>query len=273
MADSGLGETNSDAARRVSSRSEPQQERSRLRRTMLVDAAEAIVTETGMDGLRMREVARRAGLPIASVYHYFPSTAAIIRALSVRNFDRLRSLLVERLGTRLPSGLPIEGRADLVSCIIDDIAGFVFQTPSVTAIWSGLHSHPDLRALDIADTLENGRLLQPYLTRLLTGLSARQAEMTALVLIQAVSGTLMLAVDLPAHERDDLVAALKHVYRGVHEGPFIDCPRRVPAVRTEDSLLQQEQRGSDVCRRCIRLDTCKPPARGPAPGFLLIFHL
>ena len=61
MADSGLGETNSDAARRVSSRSEPQQERSRLRRTMLVDAAEAIVTETGMDGLRMREVARRAG--------------------------------------------------------------------------------------------------------------------------------------------------------------------------------------------------------------------
>lgn len=200
---------NSAAAQRVTSRSEPQQERSRLRRTALVDAAEAIVAETGMDGLRMREVARRAGLPIASVYHYFPSTAAIIRELSVRNFARLRSLLVERLDTRLPVGMPIGRRGDLVSCIIDDIAGFVFETPSVTAIWSGLHSHPDLRALDIADTLQNGRLLQPYLTRVLTGLSERQVEMTALVLMQAVSGTLMLAVDLSGHERNELVATLK----------------------------------------------------------------
>ena len=43
--------------------------------------------------------------------------------------------------------------------------------------------------------------------------------MTALVLIQAVSGTLMLAVDLPAHERDDLVAALKAFIAVSMKGP------------------------------------------------------
>ncbi len=208
-----------DAESRASARSHPQQERSRQRRTALLDAAEAVVAETGVDGLRMREVARRAGLPIASVYHYYPSATAILRELSVRNFDRLRALLVDRLTAHLPLGLRVAGRADLVSCIIDDVAGFVFTTPSVTAIWSGLHAQPDLRTLDIEDTMQNARLLRPYLMRLLTGVTPRQAEMMAVVAMQAVSSTLMLAVALPDWERAELVAALKLFVTGAIVAP------------------------------------------------------
>ncbi len=208
MPDSAAREAD-DAASRMSTRSQPRQERSRARQTALVDAAEAIVVEVGIDGLRMREVARRAGLPIASVYHYFPSTASIIREISVRYLERLGNLLAERLDAHMPPGQPVVGRGDLASAIVDDIAGFVFSTPSVAVIWSGLHSNPDLRTLDVADTIRNARHLRPYLRRLLPGLAEAEAEVMALVVLQAVSSNLMLALELRSDERQHLVTWLK----------------------------------------------------------------
>ena len=70
---------------RMSRRSDPEQERSRARQRALLDAAEEILGEVGADGLKMREVARRA-----------------------ESADRLRlSLLSER-----PRPHPHAGRAD-----------------------------------------------------------------------------------------------------------------------------------------------------------------
>ena len=65
---------------RMSRRSDPRQERSRARQRALLDAAEEILGEVGADGLKMREVARRANLPIASLYHYFPSKEEFFKA-------------------------------------------------------------------------------------------------------------------------------------------------------------------------------------------------
>src|ERR1700729_1232415 len=78
---------------RMSRRSDPQQERSRARQRALLDAAEEILGEVGADGLKMREAARRANLPIASVYHFFPSSPALIRMLVERMLDELRAIL------------------------------------------------------------------------------------------------------------------------------------------------------------------------------------
>ena len=84
---------------RVSPRSDPQQERSRNRQQALLDAAEEVLAEVGAEGVRMREVARRAHLPIASVYHYFPSAQALIRTLVERLLDELRSVLTAGLAS------------------------------------------------------------------------------------------------------------------------------------------------------------------------------
>src|SRR5436305_11462528 len=89
----GMAERETPPPERVSPRSDPQQERSRVRRQALLDAAEQILGDVGADGLRMREVARRAHLPIASVYHYFPSAPAIIRVLVERMLAELREVL------------------------------------------------------------------------------------------------------------------------------------------------------------------------------------
>src|ERR1700722_10492104 len=80
---------------RMSRRSDPRQERSRARQRALLDAAEEILGEVGADGLKMREVARRANLPIASVYHYFPSAPPLNRPLGRAIADRMAAILAQ----------------------------------------------------------------------------------------------------------------------------------------------------------------------------------
>jgi AcrR family transcriptional regulator len=56
-------------------------------RTALLDAAEAVIVESGVAGLTFAAVAQRAGLARSSVYEYFPSPAALLAELVV---DRMR---------------------------------------------------------------------------------------------------------------------------------------------------------------------------------------
>src|SRR5476651_1083300 len=72
---------------------QPQQERSRQRVEAILEVALALVVEQGAEALAMREVARRAGVQISSIYQYFPSKSAIIRELAKRDLMRVRLLL------------------------------------------------------------------------------------------------------------------------------------------------------------------------------------
>ena len=165
----------------------------------------------------MREVARRANLPIASVYHYFPSTAALIRALVERHLEKLRAILEGGLRIRFPADIPgmsaEQVKALLVkqlNGLIDDIAAFFFNTPSASEIWGGLQAYPELRALDIEDTKKNAALVHPVFTRFIPHLDSGQASIMAVVLVESVSATLRLALASPPDIRAQIVAELKN---------------------------------------------------------------
>ena len=165
----------------------------------------------------MREVARRANLPIASVYHYFPSTTALIRALVERQLEKLRGILETGLRARFPmdpAGMSVEQRKALiveqVKGLIDDIAAFFFNTPSASEIWGGLQAYPDLRTLDIEDTKRNAALIQPVFARFIPSLEPEQALMMAMVLVESVSANLRFAIALPPDVRVQIVDTLKN---------------------------------------------------------------
>jgi AcrR family transcriptional regulator len=202
---------------RLSPRNKPQQDRSRVRLQALLDAAEDVIAESGLQGLAMREVARRANLPIASVYHYFPSTAALIRALVERHLEKMRGILEAGLRTRFPMNADGLGAdqvkallVEQVNGLIDDIAAFYFNTPSASEIWGGLQAYPDLRALDIEDTKKNAALIQPVFDRFVPSPDSGQAHMMTMVLVESVSATLRFAVALPPDVRGQMVDALKN---------------------------------------------------------------
>lgn len=65
-------------------------------RTRILDAALALMSEQGSAGASMRQLAAASGLNVATIYHYFPSKA-----------DVLRSVMAERrYGERLSTDSP-----------------------------------------------------------------------------------------------------------------------------------------------------------------------
>ncbi|MGN8048609.1 TetR/AcrR family transcriptional regulator [Curtobacterium sp. 22159] len=109
-------------------------------RSVLLDEAVAVVRESGVDGLSLRDLARRAGVSHGAPRSHFVDRQALLDALAVRGFERLTAAVRRAL----------TGQADLhdrfrrvarayVDFAIDDAAlmDLMFQTKT-----SG--QHPDL---------------------------------------------------------------------------------------------------------------------------------
>jgi AcrR family transcriptional regulator len=192
---------------RVSARSDPRQARSRARQRALLDAAESILGEVGADGLKMREVARRANLPIASLYHYYPSAPALIRTLVERMLDELRAILAQGVVQAQAAG---SGEADRALVGIIDAAGdFMESRPTLPAVWGAMRGAPELRALDLADTVGNAQILAPAIGALLPRAPTEDVEAFALVIIEGVWSALQLGCELPPEKRPRMRAMLK----------------------------------------------------------------
>jgi len=87
----------------------------------ILDIAEAVMTEEGVNGLSLSEVARRLGVQPPSIYKYFPSLMAVYDALFDRgqraNLDVMRAAMADaRPGLdALTKGLEASGRWSLAN--------------------------------------------------------------------------------------------------------------------------------------------------------------
>ncbi|RYF74604.1 MAG: TetR/AcrR family transcriptional regulator, partial [Comamonadaceae bacterium] len=61
------------------------------RRAMVLEAAQAVFAESGIEGASVREIARRAGYTPGAIYSYFESKEAVYAALLEASLDRLLS--------------------------------------------------------------------------------------------------------------------------------------------------------------------------------------
>ena len=61
----------------------------------LIAAAARVITEEGIEGLSLREVARRAGVSVAAPYRHFESKRDLLAAVATAGFDRFAEVLRE----------------------------------------------------------------------------------------------------------------------------------------------------------------------------------
>lgn len=96
----------------------PQRADARTNRVRVLDAAEEVFGEGG-ESASTEEVARLAGVGIATVFRNFPTKAALLEAVLVRRFERLRDQARELAGAADP------GRAfyDFFAHMVADAAG------------------------------------------------------------------------------------------------------------------------------------------------------
>ncbi len=76
-------------ARRTAPR-QPLQERGRARFEALLDTVEAMLAEHEPDQIGFYQIAQQAGMPAASVYHFFPTKSAAFLALAERYLNHFR---------------------------------------------------------------------------------------------------------------------------------------------------------------------------------------
>ena len=77
-------------------RREPVQRRSTARVMAILDACAALLDDFDYDDLTTSKIAERAGVPIGSLYQYFPDKRAVVQALTLRNLEAF-SVEVEQI--------------------------------------------------------------------------------------------------------------------------------------------------------------------------------
>lgn len=109
----------------------PQQERGERRVEEILDAAEAVIGEVGVEEATTNAIAERAGASVGSLYHFFPNKEAIVRALAARYETQIRQIKEVTLGP----GAGLVPIPQMVDGIVDPLVRFMEQRPAYFAVF------------------------------------------------------------------------------------------------------------------------------------------
>ncbi|GAA3934700.1 TetR/AcrR family transcriptional regulator [Streptomyces gulbargensis] len=124
------------------------QRRGLERRKAILDAAEALLAEQGYEAATLKAIGERAGIPIASIYHYFPDRYEVDAELLQRHLGAIDSLMAAEMAAPRAGTL-----REAVDAVVDVILGYIRRHPSCAELWfAGRHPRLDelVRAFDEA---------------------------------------------------------------------------------------------------------------------------
>jgi AcrR family transcriptional regulator len=145
----------------------------------ILASADAILSVEGFEALTVRRIAQEAGVPVGSIYQFFPDKAAVVDALAhgyIGEFDAAIAALVAGAEAAGPDGTvqasapaPADAAgeqagdaagneavgdwSDPVGRLVDEFAGLYRSRPGYVALWSGRHLSPELARADEANNL------------------------------------------------------------------------------------------------------------------------
>ncbi|MDK4281677.1 TetR/AcrR family transcriptional regulator [Corynebacterium propinquum] len=127
-------------------RRRPSQARSRERFHRILQAARSVLVDVGFESFTFDEVARRAEVPIGTLYQFFANKYAMICEL-----DRVDT--AESIGAlqSFSEQIPAPQWPEVLEGFIDHLARMWSEDPSRRAVWHAIQSTPATRAT-AADT-------------------------------------------------------------------------------------------------------------------------
>jgi AcrR family transcriptional regulator len=110
----------------------PTQARSRERLRRVLDAADEVLAAEGAGAFTTTRIAEVAGIPVGSVYHYFPDKSAIVEALAVHYWHGFADLVTAAADADERAPL-----ADPAGAVLDALAAGFRARPGFRALWYG----------------------------------------------------------------------------------------------------------------------------------------
>jgi AcrR family transcriptional regulator len=196
-------------------RRRPVQRRSVERFERMLDACAQLLDEVGYDELTTSQVAKRAGVPIGTLYQFFDGKLALTRALARRNLD----LFLDRLHTRFSEAKEsITTWADAASVVVGEFVAMKREVPGFGAVDFGDARPGKHFLLDAEREVENNQLVAERLKQLAVddlGLpDAPGLDRALLIAVEAADGVMRLAFRYGPDGDPDLIAEAEILLRG-----------------------------------------------------------
>ncbi|MCX5112619.1 TetR family transcriptional regulator [Streptomyces sp. NBC_00378] len=184
----------------------PVQKRSAERFERLLDACAELLDEVGYAGLTTKEVARRAEVPIGTLYQFFSDREGLIGALAARNLESFLGRVADRLEQEEPEGI-----SGIVDVTVDE---FVTMRRTITGF-----GVVDFGAVGqdhtLEPTLDNNTAVAGRLRSLTASLIGVQDdaefEIAVRVALECADSVLQLAFRIDPQGDAQLIAECKRV--------------------------------------------------------------
>lgn len=207
----------------------PRQERSQIRFEQVIEVALRLFGERGYEAVSMREIAREAQTPIASVYQYFPTKQAIVKEIWLRYSQMVRAQLEQDLQFFIEGGNE-DGGDVLIDRMVDLIMMLQTSSPAYVEVWGCIAATPELRILNDQDTLAIVATLADALQAIRPAMDRDSAEGLALMLSEAASSITKLTLALPAEQQARIVRQLKASMKLLYRATLNEYARPVSAA-------------------------------------------
>lgn len=183
----------------------PQQERGQRRVEQILDAAEAVFAEMGVDGASMQAVADRAGASVGSLYHFFPSKDVLVEALARRYGDRVCRTNEAAMPLEF-AHLPAE---ELFERVLSAQLRFIEATPAFGAMQDAIHRNCPA----VKDAINNELVghVSKFLALRYPRLPGQQRVISAMTSVATVHALMHLAAQVPPGTREQVVAEAKRM--------------------------------------------------------------
>ena len=210
-------------------RRRPRQSRGQARVELLLDAAAALIAESGLDAATAEAIALRARTAKGSLYQFFPNRDAVLAALALRYADEMRR--IHELAFPMdPHGMTLER---LIDRIVKPLADFHDRNPAFRRVFATVEGPVDeMRA---APARMRAQLFDSFVDRLDVLFASRNPRLPArdrrrAALVSASVGQAVLArrSRAVAAEKKPLLDDLRRMLL-VYLQPVLDAP--VASVR------------------------------------------
>ena len=170
-------------------RRRPAQQRSRERFNRILTAARSVLVDLGFESFTFDEVAKRAEVPIGTLYQFFANKYVLICELDrVDNAEAVAEL------KKFSQQVPALQWPDILDEFIEPLARLWREDPSRRAVWHAIQSTPATRATAAATEKEMLEIIAEVMRPLARGASYEERMSLAGLLVHTVSSLLNYAV-------------------------------------------------------------------------------
>jgi AcrR family transcriptional regulator len=119
-------------------RREPQQLRSRQRVARILSAAARLIEREGVGAVNTNALAKKAALPVGTLYQFFPNREAVLEALMAQQLERFSAHLLPLLAPSHDDE-PLEGQVERV---VDALAKAYVKVPALAPLLQAFRWDP-----------------------------------------------------------------------------------------------------------------------------------